>query len=100
MTTSTTGDSDCPNPLGLALTDQLGQAPERYVPVMDRGPQDTAHSEMLRLLELSARQAAEIERLRGLMAELLDTELAELACAGSHAPLENILGRMQAALKA
>jgi hypothetical protein len=36
-----------------------------YVPVHDRGPQDTVHSEMLRLLALSARQAAEIRQLRG-----------------------------------
>ena len=27
--------------------------------------------------------------------DLLDTELAELACAGSHAPVEDILGRMK-----
>lgn len=42
---------------------------------------------------------AEAVSLRGLIAELLDTELAEMACAGSHAPLEDILGRMQAALR-
>jgi hypothetical protein len=43
---------------------------------------------------------AEAGSLRGLIAELLDTELAELACAGSHSPVEDILGRMQAAIKA
>lgn len=36
--------------------------------------------------------------LRGLIAELLDTELGELASAGSHAPVEDILGRMKRAL--
>ena len=43
-----------------------------YVPVMDRGSQDTAYSEMLRLLDLSTQQAAEIERLR---AALTDEQL-------------------------
>ena len=41
---------------------------------------------------------AERAALRGLIEELLDTELAELACAGSMAPVEDVLGRMQAAL--
>lgn len=31
----------------------------------------------------------------GLIGELLDTELAEIACAGSLAPVEDILGRMK-----
>jgi hypothetical protein len=38
--------------------------------------------------------------LRDLIAELLDTELGELACTGSMAPVEDILGRMKAALAA
>ena len=50
-------------PLGLASTYGLGPTAP-YVPVLERGPQDTAHSEMMRLLELSRQQAAEIERLR------------------------------------
>ena len=46
--------------------------------------------------EGEAEQAAidEIDMLRGLIAELLDTELGALACTGSHAPVEDILGRM------
>jgi hypothetical protein len=49
-----------------------------------------------RLLAIArAVQAAERERWAPLVAELLSTELGELACAGSHAPVENILGRLQ-----
>ena len=44
-----------------------------YVPVMERGPQDTAYSEMLRLLDLSTQQAAEIETLRAALSELVVT---------------------------
>ena len=40
-----------------------------YVPVHDRGPQDTAHTEMMRLLDLSARQATGIDLLRELLAK-------------------------------
>lgn len=39
--------------------------------------------------------AAERERWAPLVAELLDTELGELASAGSHAPVEDILGRLK-----
>lgn len=38
--------------------------------------------------------ADEIERLRGLISELADTELGQMGCAGSHAPVEDVLGRM------
>ena len=56
-------------PLALKLNEGLGpNAP--YVPVMERGPQDTAYTEMLRLLDLSIQQAAEISWLR---ATLLNT---------------------------
>jgi hypothetical protein len=55
-------------PLGLASTDGLGPTAP-YVPVLERGPQDTAHSEMMRLLELSRQQAAEIVRLQKLLQE-------------------------------
>lgn len=48
--------------MGLTLEECGG-----YVPAMQRGPQDTAQTEMLRLLELSARQAAANDRLRGAM---------------------------------
>ena len=58
-------------PLGLASTDGLGPTAP-YVPVLERGPQDTAHSEMMRLLELSRQQATEIERLRALLARYRD----------------------------
>ena len=44
--------------------------------------------------------ANEIENLRALIAELLDTELGELACAGSDAPVEDVLGRMKIAIGA
>ena len=36
----------------------------------------------------------EIERLRAAIAALADTELRELACVGSHAPVEDALGRL------
>lgn len=64
MSDTATAVSPGNQPLGLPLNNELGLPPERYVPVMERGHQDPAHSEMLRLLDLSARQAAEIERLR------------------------------------
>lgn len=38
--------------------------------------------------------ANEIELLHGLIVELLDTELGEMACTGSMAPVEDVLGRM------
>lgn len=38
MTTSTTGDSDFPNPLGLALTDQLGLVVGRAYPATGAAP--------------------------------------------------------------
>ena len=48
--------------------------------------------------ELECGNGHDIKHLRGLIKELLDTELAEIACAGSHAPVEDILGRMRDAL--
>lgn len=41
---------------------------ELYVPVLERWPPDTAHTEMQRLLELSTQQAATIARLRAALA--------------------------------
>lgn len=58
-------------PREVGLSDQLGLVPEQYVPVMDRGPQDTAHSEMVRLFELSARQAADVQVLEAAVAVVL-----------------------------
>jgi hypothetical protein len=40
----------------------------------------------------------ENEYLRGLIAELLDTELSDIACVGSMSPVEDIIGRMNMAL--
>ena len=39
-------------------------------------------------------------KLCKLISELLDTELGELACAGSDAPVEDVLGRMKIAIGA
>lgn len=58
-----------------------------YVPAMQRGPQDTAQTEMQRLLELSAQQAADNDRLRGVLETVRDKlrvddphELYDLVC--------------------
>lgn len=45
-------------------------------------------------------QQLQIETLRALIAELADTELAKIACAGSNAPVEDVLGRLFAAAEA
>lgn len=39
---------------------------------------------------------AERDALLALVTELMDTELADIACAGSHAPVEDLLGRIKA----
>lgn len=55
----------------------------------------------LPIKELAERYNAalsERDELLGLIVELLDTELAELACQGSHAPVEDVLGRMEFAV--
>ncbi len=55
----------------------------------DREPpdQDTAASEMIRLLDLSARQAAEIERLRAALREIHDSpDGARIAAADALGP--------------
>ena len=43
---------------------------------------------------------AERDRLRSLIVELMGTELADLACAGSMAPVEDVIGRMKASIAA
>lgn len=42
---------------------------------------------------------AELAAARALLTELMDTELADMACAGSHAPVEDILGRIKTFLE-
>lgn len=44
-----------------------------------------------RIFELEAERDA----LLGLLTELMDTELAEIACTGSYAPVEDLLGRIK-----
>lgn len=58
--------------------------------------------ECLRMLtaHIASRVAAERERWSGLVAELLKTELGGIATTGSHAPVEDILGRLRDALEA
>jgi hypothetical protein len=51
-----------------------------YVPVHDRGPQDTAHTEMMRLLELSAMQAAEIRLLRMALDKIAERTASDDPC--------------------
>lgn len=69
MNTTQPPENPEPSPLlGLGSSDVLGPT-EPYVPGLERGPQDTAHSEMMRLLELTRQQAAEIKRLQKLLQE-------------------------------
>lgn len=48
--------------------------------------------------DAAKRVLSERDELLGLLTELMDTELAELACEGSHAPVEDLLGRIQETL--
>jgi hypothetical protein len=45
--------------------------------------------------QLKAQAEKERDEAMSLLTELMDTELAEMGCAGSHAPIEDILGRIQ-----
>ena len=91
---------------GSELSDQLGQAPERAA--FARWCRENGHGElddMLTPLDRSLRalmwpvwqgaMAAERERWAPLVAALLGTELGELASVGSHAPVEDVLGRLK-----
>jgi len=83
-------------PAQVGSNDQLGPLPEpAYATSTTSGAFD--HSQMR---AYAAREvAAERERWVGLVAELLDTELGDLAATGSQTPVENILGRMRNALR-
>lgn len=48
--------------------------------------------------DAAKRVLSERDEMLGLLTELMDTELAELACDGSHAPVEDLLGRIQETL--
>lgn len=91
---------------GSGSNDQLGQAPERAA--FARWCRENGHGElddMLTPLDRSLRalmwpvwqgaMAAERERWAPLVAALLGTELGELASVGSHAPVEDVLGRLK-----
>jgi chromosome segregation ATPase len=73
-----------------AATEHLGLTPQQAKDGLARYKAQVAEIESLR---------KQVAQLNGLMVELLDTELGEIACIGSMAPVEDIMGRIEAAQK-
>ena len=89
--TATDGQQAGP-PLGLGLSELLGPLPG------NAHNDEPAYSSNQVARLIAEHVASERERWAPMVAALLDTELGELASAGSHAPVEDVLGRMKAAL--
>ena len=98
-----------PQPVGGALTkqQQCDLATASFCVASVGDPTCHLHAdnaeriiELLDSLRLATLSAPVAQPLRQAAADLLDTEMGELACTGSHAPAEDALGRLRDALAA